>query len=92
MPESEIKITNETGLHARPASQFVNKAQEYEAEIFIERVDDPEENANAKSIMDVMSMGAAKGTEIIIKTEGEDEDKALEELKEFIENLSNEES
>ena len=81
MKKDKVIIKNETGLHARPASQFVKKAGEFKSEITLQKDD---ETANAKSIMAVMGLGAEQGTEIIIKIEGEDEDKAMEELKKMI--------
>lgn len=82
MQETQVTIKNETGLHARPASRFVKKAQEFEADI---TVDNSKESANAKSIMEIMSLGAAQGTTVTIRTEGKDEEEALKTLVNFIE-------
>lgn len=72
-----IELKNKTGLHARPAALFVNKAQKYESEIEIER---DNRSVNAKSIMGLMSLGAAFGDTIILKADGKDEEDAVEEL------------
>ena len=76
-----VTIKNKTGLHARPASKFVQKASQFDSEISL--ISD-ENEVNAKSIMGVMSLGIAKDTEIKIKAEGEDAEEALNELIEFI--------
>lgn len=81
--EKKVKITNETGLHARPASQLVNKASTFEAKI--ELVTENKE-VNAKSIMGIMSLGISQGTEITIRSEGEDAEEAVKTLIDFIEN------
>ncbi len=80
--EKKVKITNETGLHARPASQLVNMAGKFESKIEI--VLDNKE-VNAKSIMGIMSLGIGKGDEITLRAEGDDAEAALESLVEFIE-------
>lgn len=81
MIQSKAKVTNKTGLHARPASLLVNKANEFESNITIEY--DGRE-ANGKSILGVMSLGAGQGSEIIIKAEGPDEEDAGKALSDFI--------
>lgn len=83
MVEKIVTLFNDTGLHARPASMVVKEANKYESEIsFIK----DEKEYNAKSIMGILSMGAVKGEVLIIKALGEDEEKAANELKDFIEN------
>lgn len=85
MAEKTVVIKNETGLHARPAASLVQFVKNYPGEVKI--IKDGKE-ANAKSIFNVMSLGIAKGTEINLVVDGEDEDKFLDELVEFIENLA----
>ena len=80
--EKKVKITNETGLHARPASQLVNKAGKYESRIEI--VTENKE-VNAKSIMGIMSLGIGENDEITLRAEGNDAEAAVEALVEFIE-------
>ncbi|BFL72506.1 MULTISPECIES: HPr family phosphocarrier protein [Anaerococcus] len=85
MAERNVVIKNETGLHARPAASLVQFVKNYPGDVKI--IKDGKE-ANAKSIFNVMSLGIAKGTEIKLIVEGEDEDKFADELVEFIDNLS----
>lgn len=77
-----VKIRNETGLHARPASKFVQKADKYNSKIEIIFENN---EVNAKSIMGVMSLGINKGNEFTVKAEGNDSKEAIEELSYFIE-------
>ena len=81
MPEQEIMICNKLGLHARAAAKFVATASEFEAEIEVEK---DGKRVNGKSIMGVMALAASKGTELTLITDGEDEDKAMEELVNLI--------
>jgi len=81
MVESKFTLLNETGFHARPASIFVKAATAYKSEVFIIKDD---EKYNAKSIMGLLSMGAGKGTEILLQIDGEDEGAATEELLEIL--------
>ncbi len=80
--EKKVKINNETGLHARPASQLVNTAGKFESKIEIV-LDDKE--VNAKSIMGIMSLGIGKGDEITLRAEGDDAEAAVAAIVEFIE-------
>ena len=80
--EKKVKINNETGLHARPASQLVNTAGKFDSKIEI--VLDNKE-VNAKSIMGIMSLGIGKGDEIILRADGDDAEAAVSALVEFIE-------
>ncbi|MFW6295040.1 MAG: HPr family phosphocarrier protein [Halanaerobium sp.] len=80
--EKKVIITNKTGLHARPAAQFVQKAGKFDSKIEIVF---EEKEVNAKSIMGVMSLGVGKDDQIIIKADGDDAEKAVEELVDFIE-------
>ncbi|MFP4020066.1 MAG: HPr family phosphocarrier protein [Halanaerobium sp.] len=82
LSKNKVKIKNKTGLHARPAAQFVQKASNFDSEINI--IYDGQE-VNAKSIMGVMSLGIGQGSEILLKAEGDDSETALEELSRYIE-------
>ncbi|WP_455087418.1 HPr family phosphocarrier protein [Parvimonas micra] len=88
MVEKNVIIKNETGLHARPAAslvQFVKKFDESIEIIMDNKV------ADAKSIFNVMSLGISKGTEVTLRVDGENEEneeKTLEEVVNFIENLA----
>ena len=85
MAERTVVVTNETGLHARPAASLVQFVKNYPGEVTIIKED---KKANAKSIFNVMSLGIAKGTEIKLIVEGDDEEKFADELVEFVENLA----
>ncbi|MCK9444448.1 MAG: HPr family phosphocarrier protein [Tissierellaceae bacterium] len=82
MAEREVILSNDTGLHARPASMVVREANKYESEIKFIKED---KEYNGKSIMSILSMGAIKGDAILIRALGKDEENAVVELKEFIE-------
>ncbi|UOQ45862.1 HPr family phosphocarrier protein [Halobacillus salinarum] len=81
MIERELKVELDTGLQARPAAQFVQQANLFSADIFIEK---DEKRVNAKSIMGLMSLAIGHGEEILLIADGNDEEKALEELTSFI--------
>jgi phosphotransferase system HPr (HPr) family protein len=84
MPEIKLIVTNEVGLHARPASVFVQTAAKFSSEI---EVTYQEKTVNAKSILAVLTLGAHKDAEIVVKAEGDDADDALKALEELV--LSN---
>ncbi|MBZ2175972.1 HPr family phosphocarrier protein [Schnuerera sp. xch1] len=83
MFKEEIILTNETGLHARPASLFVKKASKFSSEIIVTKNG---KEYNAKSIMGILSMGAAKGDTISIEAEGNDEEEAIKALINLVKN------
>ena len=85
MAERTVVVTNETGLHARPAASLVQFVKNYPGEVTIIK---EEKEVNAKSIFNVMSLGIAKGTEIKLIVEGDDDEKFDDELVEFVENLA----
>jgi len=85
MVEAKVVLKNPTGLHARPASIFVTEAGKFKSDIFI--IKDGKQ-VNAKSILNILAMGAKKGDEIVLKVVGEDEDKALKHLVDLLENLN----
>ncbi len=78
----EVSITNKSGLHARPASLFVQEANRYQAKIEISFND---RKVNAKSILAILSLGIHKGSTIVLDVEGEDAEAALLGLKHLIE-------
>jgi phosphocarrier protein len=80
--KQEVVVTNKTGLHARPASMFVETAGKYSSDIKV--VKDSQE-INGKSIMGLMSLGINQSTEITIQAEGEDADQAVEALVGLVE-------
>lgn len=83
MKEITVKIKNKAGLHARPSSMIVKVASNYECEVYLGTKNNM---INAKSIMGVMTLGAGFGTELLLRTEGEDEQQALEEIQSLFEN------
>ena len=83
-----IEIINKLGLHARAAAQFVQLASTFSSHIEIEK---DERRVNAKSIMGVMMLAAGKGSEIILYTDGEDEEECMQQLEQLINNRFNEE-
>ncbi|MBI9043142.1 MAG: HPr family phosphocarrier protein [Anaerolineaceae bacterium] len=78
MLEKEILINNQSGLHARPAAVFVKTAQQFEANITICLKD---KTVNAKSLLHILTLGADKGSTIIIRAEGNDEEDAIHALQ-----------
>ncbi len=84
MVEKVFVIKNETGLHARPASMFVQKAAKFKSLIKLQKEG---KEANAKSIISVLSLGASKGSQITISCTGNDEKEALSALIELLDNL-----
>lgn len=83
MVEEKVTIVNEVGLHARPASMFLREAIKYDSEVTLIK-DDKE--YNGKSIMSILSMQAYRGSEIVIRCEGKDEEEALKNLVNVLEN------
>ena len=85
MLESKIKIINQLGLHARAAAQLVRLAGKFKSKITLMRTDN-KVMADAKSILSVLTLAAARGTELELKVEGEDEDEAARAIQEIINN------
>ena len=83
MIREEVVIKNKHGLHARPAAQFVKIAGKFASDIKV--VKDGLE-VNGKSIMGIMMLAAEPGSQILLVTDGEDEQAAIEALKELITN------
>jgi phosphocarrier protein len=79
--EKEITIINRLGLHARPAAMFVRIAGRYRSEIWVEKEG---EQINGKSIMGLMMLAAGQGSKLLIRCEGPDADKAMEEIEDLI--------
>ncbi|MBD5800701.1 Phosphocarrier protein HPr [Azoarcus sp. Aa7] len=81
MPRAEAEIINKLGLHARASAKLTQLASSFGADIWLERNG---RRVNAKSIMGVMMLAAARGATIAIETAGQDEDKALEAILDLI--------
>ena len=78
-------VCNPTGLHARPATEFVTEAKKYKSKITIQNTQEPEEEAvNAKSVVLLLSLGLGRGTPVTLAAEGEDEKEAVEALAALI--------
>ena len=81
MISKEVTINNQVGLHARPATFFIQKANEFKSSIWIER---DERRVNAKSLLGVLSLVIVKGTAVNIVADGVDENEAIATLSELI--------
>ena len=81
MISKEVLINNQVGLHARPATFFIQKANEFKSSIWIEKDD---RRVNAKSLLGVLSLGIVKGTTITIIADGADQEEAIESLSKLI--------
>ena len=81
MVKREMAITNNIGLHARPATFFIKKANTFKSSIWIEKDD---RKVNAKSLLGVLSMGIAKGMTITLIADGSDEASAVNGLEALI--------
>jgi len=78
----DVVVQNQVGLHARPATFFIQKANEFKASIWVER---EERRVNAKSLLGVLSLGILGGSEIRIIADGSDEQAAVTALVELVE-------
>ncbi len=81
MIETKVLIQNKVGLHARPASLFVQEANKYKSKIMIIN---GTKQANGKSILSVLTLGADQGCEIVLQADGEDAQQALDSLTHLI--------
>ena len=77
----EAIVSNQVGLHARPATFFIQKANEFKSSIWVEK---DERRVNAKSLLGVLSLGIVKGTSINLIADGVDEKEAIEALVELL--------
>ena len=82
MVSKNVVVNNHVGLHARPATFFIQKANEFKSSIWVEK---EERRVNAKSLLGVLSLGIVKGTEITLIAEGVDEAAAVETLSNLVE-------
>ena len=81
MVTKEVVINNQVGLHARPATFFIQKANEFKSSIWVEKED---RRVNAKSLLGVLSLGIVKGTAVNLIADGADEAAAVDTLAELI--------
>lgn len=82
MVERNVSVNIKPGLQARQAALFVQEANRFSADIFLKKDD---RQVNAKSIMGVMSLAIARGTDILLIADGNDEEQALSSLAELVE-------
>ena len=78
----DVSVQNQVGLHARPATFFIQKANEYKASIWVEK---EERRVNAKSLLGVLSLGIVGGTSIKVIADGPDEQQAVDGLVKLVE-------
>lgn len=78
----DVMVQNQVGLHARPATFFIQKANEFKSSIWIER---EERRVNAKSLLGILSLGIVGGTAIRIIADGADEQMAVDSLVDLVE-------
>lgn len=78
----DIEVTNQVGLHARPATFFIQKANEYKSSIWVEK---EERRVNAKSLLGILSLGIVGGAKIRIIADGADEQLAVDGLVKLVE-------
>ena len=78
----EVLVQNQVGLHARPATFFIQKANEFKSSTWVEK---EERRVNAKSLLGVLSLGIVGGTNIRIIADGSDEEEAVNSLVELVE-------
>ena len=85
MISKKVPGTNPVGLHARPATFFIKKANEYRSSVWIEN---DSRRVNAKSLLGILSLGIVSGTEISLVADGPDEDDAIKGLEELLKELN----
>ena len=85
----DVMVQNQVGLHARPATFFIQKANEFKSSIWIEK---EESRVNAKSLLGSLSLGIVGGTQITIIADGADEQEAVTALTELVDSGFAEES
>jgi catabolite repression HPr-like protein len=81
--QKAVEVKLKTGLQSRPAALFVQEANRFSSEIYVEK---DQKKVNAKSIMGIMSLAVGTGTEIKLIVDGSDEEKAMKSLTKFLEN------
>ena len=81
MYSREVTVKNQVGLHARPATYFIQKANEFKSTIWVEK---DERQVSAKSLLGVLSMGIVRGTTITLKADGTDEEASVNALVDLI--------
>ena len=80
--KKDVLVQNQVGLHSRPATFFIQKANEFKSSIWVEK---DERRVNAKSLLGVLSLGIVGGTSIDIIADGSDEQEAVDSLVALVE-------
>ncbi len=83
MKQSEITITNASGLHARPAANVMKTAKRYQSDI---RIIKDGRSGNAKSLVEILNLDISRGDTVTLTCQGEDEEDALDGVKSMMEN------
>jgi phosphocarrier protein HPr len=93
MPKAskEIIVSNSLGLHARPAMQFVDMANQFASDIMVYKGGDEPEKADGKSVMQMIILAATQGTPLRIEADGDDADDAVKKLADLFESKFGEE-
>ncbi len=81
MVEKQVEVQLKSGLQARQAALFVQEANRYSSDVYLEKGN---KKVNAKSIMDIMSLAVSKGTNVTISADGADEEAAVDALAQLI--------
>ncbi|ANX13568.1 phosphocarrier protein Chr [Fictibacillus arsenicus] len=81
MVEKKVTVQLKSGLQARPAALFVQEANRFTSDVFVEKEG---KKVNAKSIMGIMSLAVGSGSELVLAVDGPDENEAIEALAEFV--------
>ena len=81
MPSAEVAVVNKLGLHARPSAKLTATAGRFRSEVWLSRNN---RRVNAKSIMGVMMLAAARGSTLLVETEGPDAEEALRAIVELV--------
>ena len=86
MPDATLEVRNPSGLHARPAANFVKAANRFKCDIRIANLTrDPKHEVSARSLLAVLTLGVSRGHKVLIVAEGEGSDEAIRALSELVE-------
>jgi phosphotransferase system HPr (HPr) family protein len=86
MPDATLEVRNPSGLHARPAANFVKAANRFTCDIRIANLTrDPKHEVSARSLLAVLTLGVLRGHKVLIVAEGEGSDEAILTLRELVE-------
>jgi phosphocarrier protein HPr len=87
----EVVISNKLGLHARPAMQFVDVANQFHATVTVHKGGDEPADADGKSVMQMIILAATEGTPLQIEADGDDAEQAIAKLTELVQGKFGEE-